>query len=170
MKKYRHYSFLSVLFFILMTNILTGSAMAATLDQPAPNFTLKSLSGQNIKLSEQTGNVVMLNFWASWCGPCRKEMPLLNALHKKYKSLGFVILGVNVEQELKLAKSFLADTPVDFPILFDASNTVSKAYDVIAMPTTVMIDRNGKVRYIHKGYKAGDEKKYKKMIKKLIRE
>lgn len=94
----------------------------------------------------------------------------MNDLYKKYQALGFVILGVNVEQELKLAKSFLADTPVDFPILFDSSNKVSKAYDVIAMPTTIMVDRNGNVRYIHKGYKAGDEKKYKKMVKKLIRE
>ncbi len=162
--------FLSVLFSLVLMSITFSSVQAASIDKPAPDFTLKSLSGKNIKLSEQAGNVVMLNFWASWCGPCRKEMPLMDDLYKKYKKLGFVILGVNVEQELKLAKSFLADTPVDFPILFDASNQVSKAYDVIAMPTTVMIDRNGKVRYIHKGYKAGDEKKYKKMVKKLIRE
>jgi len=164
------YSFLSLLSSLLILSVLFAPLQAATLDKPAPDFTLKSLSGKNIKLSEQAGNVVMLNFWASWCGPCRKEMPLLNALHKKYEKLGFVILGVNVEQELKLAKSFLADTPVDFPILFDVSNKVSKAYDVIAMPTTVMIDRNGKMRYLHQGYKAGDEKKYKKMVKKLIRE
>ena len=169
MTKFRQ-SFLSVLFIMLMAGTVFSSVQAATVDQAAPDFTLKSLSGKNIKLSEYAGNVVMLNFWASWCGPCRKEMPLLNALHNKYETLGFVILGVNVEQELRLAKSFLADTPVDFPILFDVSNTVSKAYDVIAMPTTVMIDRNGQVRYIHKGYKAGDEKKYKKMVKKLIRE
>lgn len=161
---------LQLIFSVLLISFIFSPLQAATLDKPAPDFTLKSLSGKNMKLSEYAGNVVMLNFWASWCGPCRKEMPLLNELHKKYEALGFVILGVNVEQELKLAKSFLADTPVDFPILFDSSNKVSKAYDVIAMPTTIMIDRNGQVRYLHKGYKAGDEKKYKKMVKKLIRE
>ena len=72
---------------------LTG---AASVKGPAPNFTLKSLSGKNLKLSEMTGNVVLINFWASWCGPCREEMPLLNALHKKYEPLGFTVLGVNV--------------------------------------------------------------------------
>ena len=97
-------------------------------------------------------------------------MPLLNDLHKRYEPLGFVVLGVNVEQEHELAKAFLKETPVDFPILLDASNKVSQAYQVIAMPTTIMIDREGKVRDVHKGYKAGDEKKYKKLIKKLVRE
>lgn len=155
---------------LLVSSFAFNPVMSATLDKPAPDFTLKSLTGKNIKLSEQAGNVVMLNFWASWCGPCRKEMPLLNALHKKYEALGFTILGINVEQELKLAKSFLADTPVEFPVLFDTSNTVSQAYEVIAMPTTVLIDRNGKVRYLHKGYKEGDEAKYKKLVKKLVRE
>ncbi|MDJ0882268.1 MAG: TlpA disulfide reductase family protein [Gammaproteobacteria bacterium] len=169
MKKMTHH-FTYSLFIGFLTAIFTLSVHAVTVDKPAPDFTLKSLSGKNLKLSEHAGDVVMLNFWASWCGPCRKEMPLMNDLYNKYEKLGFVILGVNVEQELQLAKSFLSDTPVDFPILFDSSNKVSKAYDVIAMPTTVMIDRNGKIRYIHKGYKAGDEKKYKKMVKKLIRE
>lgn len=161
---------LNVLLVFTFCSVVIAPLNAATLDQPAPDFTLKSLSGKNLKLSEYAGNVVMLNFWASWCGPCRKEMPLLNALQKKYEALGFVILGINVEQELKLAKSFLADTPVDFPVLFDSSNAVSQAYDVIAMPTTILIDRSGNMRYLHKGYKAGDEKKYKKLVKQLVRE
>ena len=155
---------------LLLATCLVLPAHAAKVDQPATDFTLKSLDGKNLKLSEYAGNVVMLNFWASWCGPCRKEMPLLNDLHKRYEPLGFVVLGVNVEQEHELAKAFLKETPVDFPILLDASNKVSQAYQVIAMPTTIMIDREGKVRDVHKGYKAGDEKKYKKLIKKLVRE
>ena len=128
------------------------------------------MSGKNIKLSEYAGNVVLLNFWASWCGPCRQEMPLLDALHKKYEALGFVVLGVNVEEQSDNAQGYLADIPVGFPILFDDKNVASKLYDVVAMPTTVMIDRNGNMRYLHKGYKPGDEAKYKKMAKKLIRE
>jgi thiol-disulfide isomerase/thioredoxin len=161
---------LNLLSALLLCGIVITSLHAATLDQPAPDFTLKSLSGKNLKLSEFKGNVVMLNFWASWCGPCRKEMPLLNELQKKYEALGFVILGVNVEQELELAKSFLKDTPVDFPVVFDSSNNVSQAYDVIAMPTTILIDRSGNMRYLHKGYKAGDEEKYRKLVKQLVRE
>ena len=128
------------------------------------------MAGKNLKLSEYAGNVVLLNFWASWCGPCRQEMPLLNDLHNKYEALGFVVLGVNVEEQSNLAKSFLADRPVDFPILLDTKNQVSKMYDVVAMPTTVVIDRNGTMRYLHQGYKSGDEKKYQKMVKTLVRE
>ena len=152
---------------LLCCVLLTGIGHAAT---PAPGFTLKSMSGENIKLGEQAGNVVMINFWATWCGPCRQEMPLLNDLHNKYEPLGFTVLGVNVEQNSNQAIDFISDTPVDFPILFDTANEVSKMYEVIAMPTTVLVDRDGNIRYIHKGYKAGDEQKYRDMVRKLVRE
>lgn len=145
-------------------------AVAAAVSGPAPNFTLKSLNGKNLKLSEMRGNVVLINFWASWCGPCREEMPLLNALHGKYQPLGFTVLGVNVEEQEKNARGFLQNFPVDFPVLLDNQNQVSKLYDVIAMPTTVVVDRDGNMRYLHKGYKPGDEKKYRQVIKKLVRE
>jgi peroxiredoxin len=143
---------------------------AATLNSPAPDFTLKSLDGKNLKLSEMAGNVVLINFWASWCGPCREEMPLLNDLHKRYESLGFAVYGVNVEEDVNGAREFLQNFPVDFPVLLDGSNQVSKQYNVIAMPTTVVVDRDGRVRYLHKGYKSGDEEKYRQMVKKLVRE
>jgi peroxiredoxin len=143
---------------------------AAEVGKPAPDFTLKSLSGENLKLSEMAGNVVLINFWASWCGPCREEMPLLNALHSKYEPLGFTVLGVNVEEDVNGAKGFLKNFPVDFPVLLDNTNKVSKQYEVIAMPTTVVVDRDGNVRYLHQGYKSGDEEKYRQMVKKLVRE
>ena len=145
-------------------------ADAASVSGPAPNFTLKSLSGKNLKLSEMTGNVVLINFWASWCGPCRQEMPLLNDLHNKYESLGFTVIGVNVEEQSDAARGFISDYPVDFPILLDNNNQVSKLYNVVAMPTTVVVDRDGNLRFLHKGYKPGDEQEYRKMVKTLIRE
>ena len=148
----------------------SGSAMSASISGPAPNFTLKSLGGKNIKLSELTGNVVLLNFWASWCGPCRQEMPLLNAIHKKYEPLGFTVLGVNVEEQVSNARLFIDERPVDFPILLDSKNKVSKLFNVIAMPTTVVIDRDGNMRFLHQGYQSGDEVEYRKMVKKLVRE
>ena len=148
----------------------SGIAESVSISGPAPNFTLKSLSGENIKLSELTGNVVLINFWASWCGPCRQEMPFLNAIHNKYKALGFTVLGVNVEEEVANARSFIAERPVDFPILFDSNNKVSELYKVIAMPTTVVIDRDGKLRFLHQGYQSGDEVEYRKMVKILVRE
>ena len=154
----------------LISLLCVSLAGAASVNGPAPNFTLKSLSGKNLKLSEMAGNVVLINFWASWCGPCREEMPLLNALHKKYQPLGFTVLGINVEEQTDKARGFLSNYPVDFPILLDKENKVSKQYKVIAMPTTVVVDRDGNMRYLHEGYKPGDEKKYRQMVKKLVRE
>ena len=157
---------------LFLTGLLTVTLPAAAMDlnKPAPDFTLKSLTGKNLKLSEMAGNVVLINFWASWCGPCREEMPLLNDLHNKYGPLGFSVYGVNVEEDVKGARGFLQDFPVDFPVLLDSSNEVSKQYKVIAMPTTVVVDRDGNVRYLHQGYKSGDEAKYRQMVKKLVRE
>ena len=154
----------------LLLSTTSSYAASETLSGKAPNFTLKSRSGKNIKLSELRGQVVMINFWASWCGPCRKEMPLLEQIYKKYKKLGFTLLGVNVEQDTKAAKRYLKDVKVSFPILFDTTNKTSKLYNISAMPTTVMVDRHGNMRYLHKGYKPGYENDYKKQIKQLLRE
>ncbi len=140
------------------------------LEGPAPDFTLKSNNGSNIKLSELRGDVVMINFWASWCGPCRQEMPLLDKLNDRYKDLGFTLLGINVEEEPERAKAMLNDIPVNFPILFDTQNKVSKKYNLIAMPSSVFVDRDGNIRYFHAGYLPGDEKEYEKFIKNLVRE
>lgn len=145
-------------------------AAAEELSGKAPNFTLKSLPGKNIKLSELRGQVVMLNFWASWCGPCRQEMPLLEKIYAKYNHLGFTLLGVNVEENSDAAKKLLRDIKVSFPILLDTKNITSKLYNVSAMPTTILIDRNGNKRYLHKGYKPGYENDYIKQVKQLLRE
>ncbi len=155
---------------IVLGLFITVSAIAETLQGKAPDFTLKSNSGKNLKLSEFRGQVVMLNFWASWCGPCRQEMPLLDQIQKRYSSLGFTILGVNVEEDSNKAKAMLREVPVSFPVMFDTANKASKLYNVSAMPSTVLIDRNGNLRYMHKGYKPGDEEQYKKWVKQLVRE
>lgn len=136
----------------------------------APNFTLKSNKGKNIKLSELRGRVVLINFWASWCGPCRQEMPELDKLYSKYKKLGFTILGINVEENATAALKIIADDKISFPILFDTENKVSQLYDVRAMPTSILVGRDGNMRYLHLAYRPGDINKYKKWVKELIRE
>jgi peroxiredoxin len=158
--------YVAALLLLAVFNVQAGSEMK----EPAPNFTLKGSTGKNIKLSELRGQVVLLNFWASWCGPCRTEMPLLGKIHEKYKGMGFTVLGVNVEEDSAPAISIVKKTKINFPVLFDVSNGVSKLYHVSAMPSTVLIDRDGNMRYLHEGYKAGDENKYKEWIKKLIQE
>ena len=151
----------------LMTSI---GAMADIEVGAAPDFTLKSSSGENLRLSEFRGEVVMINFWASWCGPCRQEMPLLEELYSQYKPMGFTILGVNVEEDSTQAKQMLQDAPVNFPVLFDNQSEVSKLYNVVAMPSTVIVDRDGNVRYLHQGYKPGFEEAYQQQVRALIRE
>jgi thiol-disulfide isomerase/thioredoxin len=137
---------------------------------PAPQFSLDARGGSKISLAQYKGQVVMLNFWASWCGPCRQEMPLLENIYKKYNKMGFTLIGVNVEPDSKAAEGFLKATPVSFPVIYDKDSTVSKAYDVSGMPSTVIIDRKGNIRVLHRGYKPGDENEYLDSVRSLIRE
>jgi peroxiredoxin len=146
------------------------SASAAELSGPAPDFSLSTRDGGQVTLAELEGQVVMLNFWATWCGPCRQEMPHLESLYQRYSDLGFTLLGVNVEEDSSGADKFLSETPVTFPILFDPKSEVSKKYDVIAMPSTVLIDRTGNMRFIHHGYQPGYENEYQAQIRALLRE
>jgi len=145
-------------------------ALAGSAGGPAPTFTLASRAGQDVSLAQYKGQVVMLNFWASWCGPCRQEMPLLESIYKKYNKMGFTMIGVNVEPDSNAANQWLRATPVSFPILYDRDSKVSKLYDVAGMPSTVIIDRSGKVRVLHRGFKPGDENEYLDSIRTLIRE
>ena len=146
------------------------SDAAAVPGSPAPALVLPARDGGQVDLASLKGEVVMINFWATWCGPCRQEMPLLAQLHTKYEPLGFTLLGVNVEPDSAAAVSWLKGVPVGFPILFDRDSAVAGRFGVEGMPSTVFVDRNGQVRYVHRGYKPGDEAKYADMIRSLVKE
>jgi thiol-disulfide isomerase/thioredoxin len=154
---------------LLLAALVATPALHAA-PTPAPSFKLDSMAGKPVSLDQYKGQVVMINFWASWCGPCRTEMPLLEKLHAKYKPMGFTMIGVNVEPDSSLAAKWLSSTPVTFPILFDTRSEVSKLYAVAGMPSTVIIDRKGNLRWLHRGYKAGDENEYLDQIRALVRE
>ncbi|MDH3620347.1 MAG: TlpA family protein disulfide reductase [Gammaproteobacteria bacterium] len=160
-------SIIALVFSVFAASSLASSGMEG---QPAPDFALKSSTGQNLRLSEFRGDVVMINFWATWCGPCRQEMPLLDELHARYQRAGFSLLGVNIDDDSSRAMDMIEELGVNFPVLFDARKEVSKLYDVEAMPVTVIVDRKGTVRYIHHGYKPGYESKYQDQIRSLLRE
>jgi peroxiredoxin len=136
----------------------------------APDFTLPAVGGANLRLQEQRGRVVLVNFWATWCGPCRVEMPHLNRLYEKYRAAGFVLLGVNIDDEPRKAADLAAKLGLRFPVLLDSEKKVSRLYDLSAMPSTVLIDRDGRVRYIHRGYRDGYEDIYEKQIRELLKE
>jgi peroxiredoxin len=154
-----------------MTMLVASVAYAATVSGPAPSFTLQSNAGGQVSLASLKGKVVMVNFWATWCVPCRQEMPHLQALYEKYNGLGFELLAVNVEKNnAEGARKWLQETPVTFPVLFDPENQVTKLYKVQTMPSTVIIGRDGTMRFMHNGYKPGYENDYQTQVRALLRE
>ena len=151
--------------------VVAGTASSAIAPStPAPDFSLHAMSGPNMRLQDQRGRVVMVNFWATWCAPCRQEMPQLNRLYQKYRSSGFVLLGVNVDDDPSKAAEVATKLGVTFPVLLDADKRVSKLYDLNTMPSTVVIDRDGKMRFLHRGYRAGTEAEYEQTIRGLLKE
>jgi len=156
---------------LLVTVFAATSLASSGLEgQVAPDFALKSSTGENLRLSEYRGDVVMINFWATWCGPCRQEMPLLDELYTRYERVGFSLLGVNIDDDSRRAMQMIEDLGVSFPVLFDARKEVSELYEVEAMPVTVLVDREGNVRHVHHGYKPGYEDIYLDQVRSLLRE
>ncbi|NNL64304.1 MAG: TlpA family protein disulfide reductase [Woeseiaceae bacterium] len=160
-------SIIALLFSVFAASSLASSGLEG---QAAPDFALRSSTGENLRLSEYRGDVVMINFWATWCGPCRQEMPLLDELYNRYQRVGFNLLGVNIDDDSRRAMQMVEELGVGFPVLFDAGKDVSELYNVEAMPVTVIVDRRGTVRYVHHGYKPGYEDMYLDQIRSLLRE
>ncbi len=154
----------------LLVTLAPAATAGEAAPSPAADFTLPQRAGGDVSLAALKGEVVLINFWATWCGPCRQEMPLLEQIYQRYRPLGFTLLGVNVEEDSEGALRWLQQVPVSFPVLFDRENRVSKLYDVTAMPSTVIVDRQGRVRYVHYGYTPGTENLYQDQIRSLIRE
>lgn len=136
----------------------------------APEFTLKDPSGKSFSLSAYTGKVVLLNFWATWCPPCRAEMPALNRLYREKKAQGFEILAISTDKSLNDIHKFLEKNRVDFPILFDGDLATAKQYKVFSMPTTFLIGRNGII--VEKFYGEYDwtEPETRGIIEKLLKQ
>jgi peroxiredoxin len=161
---------LAQLLFSLLLAVGVGAQAAVTPQATAPDFTLKSADGRNLRLAEQRGQVVLVNFWASWCGPCKVEMPHLNKLYDKYRSSGFNLLAVNIDDDARTGSATAVRWGLKFPVLLDADKSVSRLYDLGSMPATVLIDRDGKVRYLHRGYRDGVEELYERQVRELVKE
>jgi peroxiredoxin len=114
----------------------------------APDFALQTMSGKEVKLSDLRGQVVVVNLWASWCAPCRLEMPALNRVHEEYKDAGLVILAVNstTQDSPAAVEAFIAQFDLKFTVLMDEQGTVARLYELSALPTTFFIGRDGVVR------------------------
>ena len=116
----------------------------------APEFTLETMNGKEVTLSDLRGQIVILNLWASWCGPCRLEMPAFKELYEEYKDQGLVILAVNStsQDSLPAVKAFIVEYQLPFPILLDHDGVVSRLYKLSALPTTFFIGRNGVINRV----------------------
>ena len=155
--------------FVAAALVALPAALAVAQDagKPAPDFQLPS-GDKTLKLSELRGRVVYLDFWASWCGPCRQSFPWMNGLQEKYAAQGLTIVGVNVDQKRADADKFLADTPAKFTLAYDASGATPKAYGVKVMPTSLLIGPDGTVQAVHKGFREADRDELEAMIKSAL--
>ena len=133
----------------------------------APDFDLPGTQGQ-VKLSKSAGSVVYVDFWASWCGPCRQSFSWMNETQEKYRDKGLTIICVNLDAKNDDAKKFLAQTPAKFTIAFDSKGEVPKTYGVKGMPTSYLIGRDGKVIFQHLGFKETDRESLEKEIKAAL--
>lgn len=153
--------------FLVITSCLAG-------DKPviAPVFTGKTMNGEILKLSEYKGKVTVLDFWASWCGPCKEEFPFLVALQEKLKKNSFGVVSINLDTELENVHRFLSKqkTQPSFPIVLDAEGKIPTLYNVSGMPTTVLIDKNGNVRFRHTGFTPSEMDKIITETAMLLRE
>lgn len=131
-------------------------ALALEKGSPAPAFELPASDGV-VKLENYRGKVVYLDFWASWCGPCRESFPWMNAMQSKFGTQGLQIIGVNVDAKSDDGQRFLAKLPASFVVPFDPAGTIPRLYGVKGMPTSVVIGRDGTVVYRHTGFKKADQ-------------
>lgn len=129
---------------------------------------LASVADPALNLAQYRGKVVYLDFWASWCVPCRKSFPWMNAMQAKYAGQGLVIIGINVDAEAKDAHAFLAHTPANFRIVYDPEGKLAETYGLMGMPSSFVLDRTGKVVATHIGFRDSSPTEYEQQLRELL--
>ena len=142
----KHCSLRSCLLAITASIACLGPVAADDAAAPAPDFTLPARGGNSVSLAALRGRVVMINFWATWCGPCRAEMPALAEIQTQYASRGVIVIGVNQREDAGSIRRYLDSIGVDFPIALDPTGESNRQYRVLGLPTTYLIDRQGLIR------------------------
>jgi thiol-disulfide isomerase/thioredoxin len=154
---------------ILLTGLFL-SLVVSIAAAPAALATTASASADSLDLSAYRGKVVYLDFWASWCGPCKASFPWLEELQKKYGPQGFVVLAVNLDRRREMAERFLSTNPVDFKILYDPQGKLATKLQVKVMPTSFIYDRNGVLRETHTGFQKGKTAPIEQSLEALLEE
>lgn len=152
--------------------IIPALLFSQEVGKEAKPFSGKTSAGENVSLSDYKGNVLLLDFWASWCKPCKEEMPYLIDLYNQYSEKNFSIVGINVDENSSDVNNFLTGLNKDVPykIIFDPQGKIPDLYNISAMPSVFLIDKNGKVRYMHIGFLQKDKEQYKNEIETLLNE
>lgn len=127
-------------------------------------------AAENLQLDEYEGKVIMLDFWASWCVPCRRSFPWMNEMQQKYADQGLVVIGVNLDNDSDDAASFLQDHPAKFRIVYDTDKSLAREFEVQAMPTSYLIGRDGKLADMHLGFKVRQQDEYEAAILKALQQ
>ena len=157
----------------LLPGILFGFLIAinsAQAEYPkVPEFQLPTASG-SIQPADYKGKVIYVDFWASWCMPCKQSFPWLNKMQTKYKDKGFEIIGINLDKDKELADKFLAAIPASFTIAFDPDGGSAEKFNVKGMPSSYLIDRNGFMRARHLGFREKDRESLENAIQDLLKE
>jgi len=159
--------------FLLTFALLTATnVFPAKLPAPAPDFEGHTMAGKTLSLSELKGQVVLLDFWASWCKPCQKEFPFLVKLSKQYRKKGLRVVAVNLDEDAAKMKKFLGRLHllIPFPVVSDPKGKIARLYKVDRMPTTALIGRDGKMHFRHGGFKDSFKKEYLAEINSLLQE
>ncbi|MCB0281860.1 MAG: TlpA family protein disulfide reductase [Calditrichae bacterium] len=150
---------------LLLSPLFSGSYSDES--RKAPDFTLKSLTGSDsISLSALRGNVVLVDFWASWCPPCKQSLPYLSELEKKYKNLK--VVAVNIDDDNQTAIDFINENNLKLTMVHDSDKSVVSAYDVPEMPTAYLVDQYGKIQYIHSGYSESSIRELEFAVRGLV--
>jgi len=156
----------------VMALFAAGGAWALDAGAPLPALAAPSLDNpaRQVSLASMRGDVVYVDFWASWCGPCRQSMPLLDGFQKRFGARGLRVIGVNKDVSAADAQRFLRSVPVGFTLVQDAGDALARAFDVKAMPSGYLADRHGVVRYVHRGFNAQSEAALEREITALLEE
>ena len=145
-----------------------GAVRALDVGARQPEIGLRDRSGNTIDLASLKGKVVLVDFWASWCAPCKQEMPVLERLHQKYKKDGLVIVAVSVDKDASNIADFLKQVRVTFPIVHDQDHSVADRFKPPRMPSSYIVDRKGIVRHVHGGFRPDDAAALEAEIKALL--
>jgi thiol-disulfide isomerase/thioredoxin len=158
---------------LVLAALVLFEAPAVALDkgQAAPEIALEDLTGKPMKLSDLRGKVVLVDFWASWCAPCRESLPVLETLAKTYRDAGLVVVGINIDKTPELAREFLTKNKLklSFPVLHDKKHEVAASYAPPTMPSSYLIDRKGRVLSVHAGFRKSDAEKLESELNAVLR-